>query len=84
MFDGKPEKVLRWIRNRARRIRQQRKGTDTRKTIILFENMINQFLREHAEKKEEGKKRERPNKRHPRRKEKKKSQVKQENKSNEK
>ena len=48
MFDGKPEKVLRWIRNRARRIRQLKKEADAAKTIKHFENIINQFLREHS------------------------------------
>ena len=51
MFDGQPEKVLRWIRNRARRIRQQKKEANALKTIKYFENIINKFLRQQAEEK---------------------------------
>ena len=51
MFDGQPEKVLRWIRNRARRIRQQKKEANALKAIKYFENIINKFLRQQAEEK---------------------------------
>ena len=46
MFNGLPEKALRWVRNRARRIRQLRKQNEAHRELNYIENIINMFLRQ--------------------------------------
>ena len=41
MFNGLPEKALRWVRNRARRIRQLRKQNEAHRELNYIENIIN-------------------------------------------